>query len=135
MWTCPSCGRRFKQSNQMHTCGVFDLERHLVGKSSSVVALYHLLAAAICKMREVEVVPMKSSILFRVKTVFATVTVRRNWLDLNFSMSRELPVGRIRRIDQASAGRFVHAVRLSSPDDIDDELLGWLADARALSAV
>ncbi len=134
MWTCPSCGRAFKQRNQMHTCEVFDLERHLTGKSSGIAGLYHLLAGAVSKMGSVEIVPMKSSILFRVKTVFATVRVRRHWLDVYFSLAYELRGERIRTIEKASAARFVHRVRVSSPDDVDDELLGWLAEARELSS-
>ena len=117
----------------MHTCEVFDLDRHLTGKSSAIVGLYHLLAAAASEMGPVEFVPMKSSILFRVKTVFATVTVRRRWLDVLLCLARELAAERARFVEQASAARFIHRVRISSPEDIDDEFLGWLAEARDLS--
>lgn len=134
MWTCPSCGRSFKQINQMHSCEVFDLERHLVGKSSAIVGLYHLLAGAMRGMESVETVPMKSTILFRVNTVFASVAVRRQWLDVYFTLASRQASERIRFVERASATRFVHRIRISSPDDIDEQLTGWLAEARALSA-
>jgi predicted transport protein len=134
MWTCPSCGRAFKRRSQMHTCEVFDLERHLSGKSSDVVGLYHLLAAAVSGMESVEIVPMKSSILFRVKTVFATVTVRRNWLDVYLALEAEYLGDRVRRTERISARRFAHHVRLQSPDDLDEELMAWLTEAHMLSA-
>ena len=135
MWTCSSCGRRFKQRNQMHTCAVYNLDRHLTGKSAAVVAIYHLLAGHVGELGAVEIVPMKSSILFRVKTAFATVSIRGNWVDVYFSLRSEYSSARFRNVVQVSAARFVHGVRLESPDDIDEELLGWLSKARALSSL
>jgi len=36
-------------------------------------------------------------------------------------------------VEQVSASRFHYRVKLSSLDDIDKELLGWLHEAYALS--
>jgi predicted transport protein len=120
--------------NQMHTCEVFDLERHLSGKSSEIVGLYHLLAAAVSDMECVEIVPMRSSVLFRVRTVFATVKVRKRWLDVYLALEAEYLGDRVQRTERISARRFAHQVRLQSPDDIDEELTGWLAEAHRISA-
>jgi len=117
----------------MHTCEVFDLERHLAGRSAAVVATYHVLAGAVADLGEVEIVPMKSSILFRVQTAFVSVVIRRKWVDVYFSLARKNESPRTRSIVRASAGRFVHRVRLDSPDDIDEEMKGWLSEARTLS--
>jgi hypothetical protein len=118
----------------MHTCETYDLEWHLSGKSAAAVALYHLLVDAAGNLGEMEIVPMKSSILFRLTTAFASVTVRRKWLDINFAVEGERSSSRIRRTERISARRFAHSVRIEDPDDIDDELVEWLAEARALSA-
>ncbi len=118
----------------MHTCETYDLEWHLAGKSAAVVAMYHLLVEAVGSLGEMEVVPMKSSILLRVKTAFVNVTVRRKWLDIYFAVDGERSGRRIRRTERISARRFAHSVRIEDPDDIDDELMAWLAEARALSA-
>lgn len=40
----------------------------------------------------------------------------------------------MRKIDHVSAARYHHEVKVSSPDEVDAELVGWLKAAYALSA-
>jgi hypothetical protein len=46
---------------------------------------------------------------------------------------RQIPSPRIHKSEQTSAKRFHHEVKLTSPTDVDSELVKWLKDAYALS--
>ncbi len=133
MWICPSCGRSFKQVSQSHSCETFTIDHHLWNKPSDVVALYHLLAAAVGRFGDVRIEPMKSRILFRGQTVFATVLVRRRWLEVYILLPREESSDLIRKTIQVSAGRFAHELRVDDPNRIDDPLISLLREAFDLS--
>ncbi len=135
MWQCPSCGRPFKNTNQSHSCKTYTLERHLHDKPGGVVALYHLLAGFAEELGNVEVRPMKSTILFRGETAFWSVSIHRTFVRVMFQLHRRLKKRRGWRETQASPGRFVYEVRLRSPDQLDVSLRDCLAEAARLGGV
>jgi hypothetical protein len=128
LWTCPRCLRRFKNRNQSHSCGHFTVEQLLDGKPSGIVELYDRLADLIQRCGEVVVAPTKTRVLFKVRTVFATVAVTKHGLDLVFVLSRRLKNRRIRKAQQEYPG-IVHFLRIEKPEDLDDDLATWLQEA------
>jgi hypothetical protein len=90
LWTCPRCRRQFKNRNQAHSCGQFAVEQLLEGRPSEVVELYDRFTELVLRCGEVVVAPTKTRVLFKVRTVFATVAVTRNWLDAIFVLGRRL---------------------------------------------
>jgi len=130
LWTCPRCGRRFKNRNQAHSCGRFTVEQLLDGKPQEVVELYERLTEIIRRCGEVIVSPTKTRILFKVRTVFAAVAVTRNWLDLVFVLGRRLNNRRIKKAQEEYPGT-VHSLRLERPADLDGDLASWLQEAYA----
>ena len=52
------------------------------------------------------------------------------WVDLTFSLPRPVRHRLIVRKPQSfGAGMYHHAVRLTGPEDLDEEILGWLTEA------
>jgi len=51
---------------------------------------------------------------------------------LNLRTDYPIDSPRITKTEQVSKNRFHNELKLSSPDEIDEELLGWLKDAYAL---
>ncbi len=59
---------------------------------------------------------------------FAAVTLRRHWIDGHVVLARHLESPRFRRIETISPRNHVHSFRLTTPDDIDEEFVAWLAE-------
>ena len=79
-------------------------------------------------MREVVVAPTKTRVLFKVRTVFATVGVKRNWLDVLLVLGRRLKSRRIKKAQEEYPG-IVHWLRIERIEDLDDDLASWLQEA------
>lgn len=135
MWQCPSCGRRFKNANQSHSCKTYPIERHLHNKPGGVVAMYHLLEGLAAELGAVEVRPMKSTILFRGETSFWSVSIHRTFVRVMFQLHRKLPPRAEWRVTQSSPGRFVYEVKLTHPDQLDAHLQGLLEEAAHLAGI
>ena len=128
LWTCPRCRRQFKNRNQAHSCGQFTLAQLLDGKPQEVVELYERLDDLIRRCGEVVVAPTKTRVLFKVRTVFATVAVSKNWLDVVFVLGRHLKHRRIKKAQEEYPG-IVHFLRIEKAEDLDADLASWLQEA------
>ena len=71
--------------------------------------------------------PEKTRIAFQVRMSFAAVMLKRQWIDGHVVLARRLESPRFRRIETISPRNHVHSFRLTSPDEIDEEFVGWLA--------
>jgi hypothetical protein len=67
-------------------------------------------------------------------TAFAGLHPRKGALLLNIRLKEPLKSARVRKIEQASTHRFHCEMILTSPSDVDAELLGWLDEAYQLAA-
>jgi hypothetical protein len=128
LWTCPRCRRQFTHRNQSHSCGQFTVDQLLEGKPPEIVELYERLDALIRKCGEVVVAPTKTRVLFKVRTVFASVAVSKNWLDVVFVLGRRLKHRRIKKAQEEYPG-MVHFLRVETAEELDDDLACWLQEA------
>src|ERR1700736_1194955 len=113
LWTCPRCRRQFANRNQAHSCGQFTVEQLLDGKPQEVVEWYERLADMVHCCGEVVVAPTKTRVLFKVRTVFASVAVSKNWLDVVFVLRRRLKHRRIKKAQEEYPG-IVHFLRIEN---------------------
>jgi hypothetical protein len=60
---------------------------------------------------------------------FAAFTLRRRWVDGHVVLARKLESPRFTRIEFFSPGNQLHAFRLHAPDEVDEEVEAWLAEA------
>ena len=150
LWRCPECGRRFANRNQSHACGRYTLASHFEGKPPAVRATFDKLLHVARKNGPITVLPEKTRIAFQVRMSFAAFVVRRNWVDGHVVLARRVENRRFRaskrsrrnhlhafrfenprfrRIETFSPRNHLHAFRFASPDDIDDEVADWFAEA------
>ena len=112
----------------------YTVHNHFEGKAPSVKKTYdHLLKL----LREFGIIieePKKTSIHLVNKTALAGIATRKDYLILTIKSDRKLTSPRIHKTEQVSAKRFHHEVKLTTPENLDDELVGWLKDAYELSA-
>jgi len=107
---------------------------HFEGRDPVVRRIYDQLTGVLRKIGPCREESKKTSIHIVAATALAGVATRKHHLVLTIKSDRRLTSPRIHRSERVSAKRFHHEVRLTSPADMDEELIGWLRDAYALSA-
>lgn len=132
LWRCPTCGRRFANRHQSHTCATLDLAHHFAGKPPFIRALYDAVLDRVRACGPVIVLPEKTRIAFQVRMSFAQVTPRQRWLDGHVVLARRLEHPRFRRIQTISPRNHLHEFRLASLADVDREFAAWLREAYAV---
>jgi len=112
----------------------FTVKSHFEGKDATVRQIYDRLLKATGRFGPIAEDPKKTSIHLMNKTAFAGIATRKSALVLTIKSDRKIPSARIHKSEQASAHRFHHEVKLTSPAEVDSELVKWLKDAYELSA-
>ena len=112
----------------------FSVASHFAGKEPTTRKIYDRLLQTSEKFGAVIEDPKKTSIHLVNKTAFAGVATRKNAIVLTIKSDRKISSPRIHKTEQASARRFHHEVKLTSPAEVDKELTGWLKAAYELSA-
>jgi len=132
MWRCAKCGRDFANRNQSHSCGRHKLADHFRDKPPEIRALFDAVVAAIESIGPVTILPEKTRIAFHVRMSFAQVTPRKNRLDGHVVFARRLESPRFTRVETFSPRNHLHAFRLTTPGDVDEEFHRWLREAYAV---
>jgi len=117
----------------MSAANGFAIQTHFEGKEAVVRQIYDALLKHSREFGPVIEDPKKTSIHLVNKTAFAGVATRKSAVVLTIKSDRDLDSSRIHKSEQASARRFHHEVKLTTPADVDAELIAWLKEGYALS--
>ena len=109
------------------------ISQYFEGRDPAVKSIYDQIITASRKFGSVIEEPKKTSIHLVNKSAFAGVMTRKNALILNIKSSAPIKHKRIAKSEQISASRFHQEVKLTSPDEVDSVLIGWLKEAYAIS--
>ena len=112
----------------------FTIDSHFAAKDPVVRNTYNQLLKVIKRFGPSVEEPKKTSIHIVNRTALAGVATRKGHLVLTIKSDRKLASPRVHKSEQTSASRFHHEVKLASPADVDEELIGWLKAAYLLSA-
>ena len=133
LWKCPRCGREFANTNQPHSCGDYTVEDFLRDKDAASVALYRRFEALAMQCGAVLIAPAKTRVGFQRHMIFAAVNKLSNGLlDAHVVLRRRLENPRFRRIESLYERAHVHHFRITSLDQLDEEVLEWLREAHRL---
>ena len=111
----------------------YSVNDHFVNKDPAVRALYDQLVVLLRTFGPIEEDPKKTSIHLNRKSALAGVETRKDGLLLNIKSDHPIKNPRVLKAEQISSKRFHHKVRISSPNDLDEELKNWLQEAYTLS--
>ena len=106
---------------------------HFEGKEPVVRAIYDKLLVGLTSYGEVKAVPKQTSIHLDNASGFAGVYTRKNYINLHFRLATKIDNPRIAKVEQLSARRFKHTVKLEAVEDVDQQLFEWLKDAYELA--
>lgn len=107
---------------------------HLQGKDPIVSLIYKKLIREVQKFGLIKIEPKKASIHLSNKFSFTGVFVRKNCLNLEIHLNHKIKSKRFIKAEQGSANRYHHTLTISTPSEIDEELIGWLKEAYDLKA-
>ena len=111
----------------------FTVAQHFEGKDPSVKSIYEHILKESRKFGKVTEEAKKTSIHLVNKSAFAGVATQKAALVLNIKSSAPIKHARIKKSEQVSASRFHQEVKLTSPDEVDSVLIGWLQEAYLIS--
>lgn len=110
----------------------------------AALPLYEVLERRICaEIPDVRIKVSKTQISFANKRGFAVASFNpcrrakerpKVWLTVSFGLERRKDSPRIDAATEPYPNRWTHHLTVGSPEEIDDELLGWLKEAAAFSA-
>lgn len=107
---------------------------HFVGKAPVVRQTYDAILHAAWKFGTFEEQPKKTSIHLARRSAFAGVATRKDAVLLTIRVDEKITDRRIRKIEQTSANRWHLELRLTAPDQVDEQVREWLKRAYELSA-
>jgi len=134
-WTCPDCARRFGRVNQSHGCApALSVQEYFSTGPAFERPIYEAVVAQLAELGPLVVDPVQVGILFKRVRTFAELRPRRDRVVLSLWLSRPLVHPRVVRT-LGGPRRVAHFVDLRGPDDVDDDVRGWLAESYLSSPV
>jgi hypothetical protein len=103
------------------------------GKDPTLRTTFDYLLQQLEQFGTVKVAAKQTSIHLEKNSGFAGVHPRKNYFNIEFRTDYKIDAPRITRVQQLSARRFEHTVKVESPSDIDEEHLVGLKSAYELS--
>ena len=98
-----------------------------------VRALVDALIRRVQPLPGVTVAPKGTCVHLDRRTAFAGLHPRKNALLLNLRSAAPIASARVRKVERVSTNRYHNELLLDSAEALDDELIGWIADAHALA--
>jgi hypothetical protein len=98
-----------------------------------VKAVFEKLSWEVSGLGPLTINSVKHAILFTRSSHFLAVKPKKNWLDIEFILSRPLEGFPIHRTVKASKSKWAHFMRLESENEVDKQLMDWLQEAYAIS--
>jgi hypothetical protein len=127
LWTCPKCGARLVGRNMWHACGDYSVEGFLAGRGARARALFARFVDLVESCGPVLAAPAKTRVAFMVRVRFCAVErLSEGSLRAEFGLPYALDSPRIAKVQELIRGWHVHWFTVRSPDELDDEVRGWL---------
>lgn len=129
-WTCPECGRSFRRAGQSHECApALELEEYFATGPSWEHPIFEAVLAHLESLGPMTVEPVSVGIFIKSNGSFVELRPKTKWVTLSFPLARRLQTTRISRKPIARGQKIFHFVNLTSPDEVDEELRGWLTES------
>ena len=129
-WECPECHRTFARTRQGHECApALSLDEYFSTGPERERPIYEAVKAHLDTLGPVIVEPVSVGIFLKKPGTIAQLRPATKWVDLAFSLGRAVQHPRIVRKPESYNGRWWHVVRLTGPEDLDEDILGWLTEA------
>lgn len=129
-WTCPQCSRRFRRRGQSHECApALTLEEYFSTGPQRERPIFEAVMAHLRTVGPVHVEPVSVGIFIKKSGSFVELRPMQRWVALSFTLPRRLRHPKITRKPITVGDRTYHVVNLRGPEDVDDDVRGWLTES------
>lgn len=131
-WNCLLCRRTFNDPQQKHFCGNQSISEFLSGKPDSVLLLFDVFMLKVQEIGPFQVHAGKSMLILKNKKTFAQVIYfGKQFIDIVFQFKQSYNDNFCFRKIVLVPGTtdFNHHLRLMQPDDLNEEVIGYLKKA------
>ena len=129
-WTCPECGRVFGREGQGHDCApALTVEEYFATGPPFERPVFEAVRAHLEGLGPLHVEPVSVGIFFKRRRVVVQLRPMTRWVAVGFILGRRLESPRLARKVTGSGTRWWHVVNVREPEEVDDELRGWLTEA------
>ena len=129
-WECPRCRRRFGRPNQGHECApaMTEAEYFATGPPHER-PVFEAVMAHVETLGPVHVEFVSVGIFLKRARTFSELRPMQRWVAMSFLLPRPVQHRLIVRQVPPYHGRYAHFANVAAPDDLDDDLKGWLTEA------
>jgi hypothetical protein len=133
-WRCPKCDRLFRRPGQSHECfPAMSLEDYFSTGPPHERPVFEAVRVHLDTVGPYVVEPVSVGIFLKRSQTFAELRPMQKWVALSFALPREVRHRTITRKVMSYGNRYYHVLNIRSPEDFDDDVLGWLTEAYHLS--
>jgi hypothetical protein len=91
--------------------------------------IFDAVMAHLSSVGPMHVEPVSVGIFIKRSRTFVELRPKQKWVALSFVLSRAVDHPKIDRKLQGSGSRTYHVVNLRTPEDLDDDVCGWLTES------
>lgn len=129
-WVCPECGREFAKEDQGHFCapGV-PVDEVFAGRAPEQREIYAKLVAHLETLGDVHADSVRVGVFLKTDRKLAEIRPMARALSVNLALPRRLDSDRVARVYRSAGDKTWNDIRVTSIEQVDDELLDWLTEA------
>jgi hypothetical protein len=131
-WACPKCRREFGRPHQGHECApALRLADYFATAAPLERPIFDAVMAFLDELGPVYVEPVSVGIFIKSSRSFIELRPKKKWVALSFALPHRFEHPRIARRIKGSGEKTFYVVNLRRPEELDDQVKGWLAEAYA----
>jgi hypothetical protein len=126
---CPRCGARLVTANLWHSCVQLTLEDLFAKSTPRALDVARTYVEMLRGLGDVQVLPQKTRLTCVARVRFAGLAPRKDGFLATFALHRWIDSPRIVQRQEYGPRWRIHTVRVTSGDDLDEELRAWLQES------
>jgi Domain of unknown function (DUF5655) len=130
VWTCSDCKRQFARNRQSHECApAITLDEYLASGPVFEAPIVRAVLDVVASFDDVIIEPVSVGVFMKAPRTFAQLRPMTRWESLWLFLPRTIEHSRFTRRMPGGPNLTVHAVRLTTPADLDAPIVEWLTEA------
>lgn len=130
MWLCPQCDRQFERAHQSHVCVPgCTVEECFAPYPATWREIHDRLMDHLESLGPIHADVVRVGVFVKQVRKLAEIRPKARSLSLTMAMPRTIEDDRIARVYPTSGDRHWHFIKLTDPDDVDNQLRDWLTEA------
>lgn len=131
LWSCPRCGKKFVNRNQVHPCGSYKIDDIFIGKPQPIRNLFDKFSRIVKSCGKSEMAIYNDRVTFLIRTRFAVAVPRNSWLEIALWLPRRIKSPGFYRVMTNRPDVHVHVLRIMELSQLDSQVVAWVKEARS----